>query len=93
LKLSSTPPRVPDTHSSRTVWTIGWPLSVATGAVRPSPLFARGASGSQPDQTIVQPLRIGKPLPTSAIVFGSFTPCGPSAMLPNSILRPRLLTS
>ncbi len=56
-------------------------------------MLARGASGSQPDHTIVQPWRSGKPLPTSAAVLGSFMPCGPSQMLPNSILRPRLLTS
>ena len=36
---------------------------------------------------------IGRPLPTSACVLGSFMPCGPSQILPNSILRPRLLTS
>ena len=33
--------------------TIGRPPSVATGATRASPMLARGASGSQPDHTMV----------------------------------------
>ena len=79
-------------NSSRMRRTIGTPLSVATGASRPRPPLARGAPGSQPDQTKVKPRCSGKALPRSAALVG-WLPALPAHRLANSMIRPRLFTS
>jgi hypothetical protein len=84
------------TSSSRIVFTIGLPPSVAIGTLIDIPFAVFGASGSQPVHAIVQPCLRKSALPASAGVSGLFAFANaavPSISQYVTNLRPRLVTS